>query len=227
MSMVQKDYLMRLIEQLGSVTAAMLRLKRSGEHYEVIQVAHEAVKVLLGLDLDEIESMRTEDLIGLVRLARSGYSSQLAVGTELVVIATLLQEVADAYAISSDPQRGDACRLKALDLYITVVTEEDDDLPQSAIGVESLLDHFTNYKLPATTVERLWRYHEQMHQFARAEDRLFELLDDCEDDQDLIERGVAFYTRLSVRSNTELQNGGLPRDEVLAGLDELQRMRSR
>ena len=61
MSMVQKDYLMRLIEQLGSVSAVILGLKRGGEHQEIIPVARKALTGLVGLDLDEVESMRADD----------------------------------------------------------------------------------------------------------------------------------------------------------------------
>lgn len=78
--------------------------------------------------------------------------------------------------------------------------------------------------LPPNVKDQLWRYAEQTGQFAKAEDWLFALLADAPGNDDLIRRGIAVYQRLCERSDAELQAGQLPREEVLAGLAELQGM---
>ncbi len=57
-------------------------------------------------------------------------------------------------------------------------------------------------------------YCEQLGRFATAEDVLFEMLDRGDD---VAETGPAFYDRLLAKTETELQDGDLPRNEVEDG----------
>jgi hypothetical protein len=78
--------------------------------------------------------------------------------------------------------------------------------------------------LPFELTVLLWRFYEQNGDFARAENVLFELLEEYGVTETVIPHGVAFYERLLARSDFELSSGGLPRDEVEAGLRELRTM---
>lgn len=222
MSFVQRDSILRLIEQLGQVIAIAIGLAKGGQPDEALQVIDQALKGLVGFDLDDIEQMRAEDVIQMVRLARSGHIAPAEmVAGDLAFTAGLLAEAAEIHGLQGELARRDTGRLKALQLYLTVLTEEQPDLAVAVQVVPSLLEKLEGYELPYQTIYQLWQYHEQRGEFARAEDRLFELLDNEQSGDEIVGDGIAFFLRLLDRTDAELEAGGLPRDEVEAGLDEL------
>ncbi|MBO0783785.1 MAG: hypothetical protein J2P37_33660, partial [Ktedonobacteraceae bacterium] len=77
------------------------------------------------------------------------------------------------------------------------------------------------YELPAIIKERLFAYHEQNGAYDKAENILFELLEDMPGNQELRAQGLAFYTRLLQQSDADLAAGNLPRAEIEEGLAQL------
>ena len=62
-------------------------------------------------------------------------------------------------------------------------------------------------------------YHEHQGEYSKAEDCLFELVENgCEE---AIQVGESFYSRLLNRTDQELKRGNLPLSEVNEGLQEL------
>ena len=91
-------------------------------------------------------------------------------------------------------------------------------------SVEELRDALSDYVLPDGTSEMLVRYYEQIGAYAKAEDVLYDFLDTTEDCERVTDIGIGFYERLLDLSDAQLEAGGLPRDEVHAGLDELRQL---
>jgi hypothetical protein len=79
--------------------------------------------------------------------------------------------------------------------------------------------------LPLETQARLMQHYERTGQYAKAEDQLFAMLEVAPAHPGLKELGIGFYKRLQGKSDRELSDGGLPREEVDAGLVELSRAR--
>lgn len=222
--MMQRDYILRLIEQLGQVWAILYTLVSKGQIAEALLVIDQALQRLVGFSLAEAEALSADDLIALIRLSGSRLEESI-VADQLTVLASLLREAADAYAIQGDPDRADNQRLKALHLFLAALTGNGSpSSPQVAEAVEPLLEQLSEYELPARVKDLLWQHFERVGQFAKAEDWLFEFLEDDQAEPDTVERGIAFFERLLERSDAELVQGDLPRDEVLAGLAQLQAM---
>jgi len=225
MSLVQRDYILRIFEQMGQVVAIVIGLKKNGEPAEAMKVMNDSLQGLVGFDLDDIERLGAEDLIQMVRLSRSGSSSAAeVVPGQLAVIAGLLVEAAGVYEMQGEPARADVARIKALHLYLVILTEERLAHDVAMDGVSPLIEQLSEYALPFELTVLLWRYHEQVGDYARAEDCLFELLEEYAVTDTVVPHGVAFYQRLLALSDSELTSGGLPRDEVEAGLRELESM---
>ncbi len=223
--MMQRDYILRLIEQLGQVWAILYTLVTKGQIAEALLVIDQALQRLVGFSLAEAEALSADDLIALIRLSGSRLDESL-VADQLTVLASLLREAADAYAIQGDPDRADNQRLKALHLFLAALTGNGSpSSPQVADAVEPLLEQLSEYELPAPVKDLLWQHFERVGQFAKAEDWLFELLEDDQAEPGAVEQGIAFFERLLERSDEELVQGDLPRDEVLVGLAQLQAMR--
>ena len=76
---------------------------------------------------------------------------------------------------------------------------------------EALIERAAGTRLPAAVLRRLLGYYEARGLLARAEDVLYEWLDTK--DPAAPEGGLTFYERLSSKSDSELNDGGLPRDQ--------------
>jgi hypothetical protein len=225
MSLVQRDYILRIFEQMGQVVAVVIGLRRNGEPAKAMNVMNDSLQGLVGFDLDDIERLGADDLVQMVRLSRSGSASaDEMVPGQLAVIGGFLVEAAEIHDLQDEPARADAARIKALHLYLVILTEERLAHDVALDAVFPLLEQLSNYALPFELTVLLWRFYEQLGDYARAENVLFELLEEYGVTETVIPHGVAFYERLLARSDFELSSGGLPRDEVEAGLRELRTM---
>jgi hypothetical protein len=61
--------------------------------------------------------------------------------------------------------------------------------------------------------------------YDKAEDVLFELLEQGTHRNIILSEGVAFYQRLSKKRLEELEKGNLPIDEVLEGMKKIQSLK--
>lgn len=219
--MVKRDYLLRVIEQLGVAWAGVLRLaglRQGGQYEEAGQGIDQLARQYLGLTAGALRARSAGELIGLVRLGSTIGAGDAATAEKLLLLGALLREDAALRAAQHDGDGAAASGLKALQVYLTVVVEEGvtDERALDAIG--PLRERVAAYELPLTVRELLWRFHEQTGDFAAAEDALFHLLDD---DPALLPDGIAFYERLLALPDEALHAGKLPRDEVEASLAEL------
>jgi hypothetical protein len=89
--------------------------------------------------------------------------------------------------------------------------------------VDELVAALRPHALSARTYATLILYYERQGQFGRAEDVLFDWLDQASDPADALTVGEGFYGRLRLLSDEALGTGELPRAELEAGLGELQR----
>lgn len=64
-------------------------------------------------------------------------------------------------------------------------------------------------------------FHESMYNFAEAEDALWNALDVAGQHPQLLARGKQFYEQCRKQSDSRLEEGGLPREEVTDGLEEI------
>jgi hypothetical protein len=223
MSLVQRDYILRLFEQMGQVITVVIGLKKNGEPSEALRVASDGLHGLVGFNLEDIEKLAAEDIVQLIRLSRSGHASPgEQVAGQLGVVGRFLTEIADIHDIQAEPERADRARLKALHIYLVVLVEEQSSIDEVQAAIALLVGQLSGYVLPFAISDMLWRHYEMRGDFARAEDTLFEMLETGGHDQGVVDNAIAFYQRLLEKADNDLEEGGLPRDEVLAGLSELQ-----
>jgi tetratricopeptide (TPR) repeat protein len=91
-------------------------------------------------------------------------------------------------------------------------------------ALEDLADRLGKSSRSARVDATLALFYEQAGQFAKAEDALFSLIEAAPGNTDALAMGAAFYGRLLRLDDGQLAAGGLPREEVEAGLAELKRL---
>ena len=216
--MFRRDYVLRLVERLVQALTRVRDQTDAGDYAAAGESLDSAFLELMGAGADEI--CRHSDTELLARLTQEGPTQSLPDKTRLLV--ALLQQAGVLYAAENRELQSRACWLKALNLLLTLQMDDpDSELAQFIPTIDLLRDQLREGPIPPSTLAALWRHYERIGAYARAEDILFILLEEQPDNPALISEAKLFYERLLRQSDTALEEGNLPREEVKEGFAEI------
>lgn len=208
----KNDYIIRMIEQLGLAWAEIVSFKRRGKYGEAEALISRTARKLLGFDTGLLRGLSDE---GIIQLLKRPDASD--VGPYLAA-AQLLAEQGEIDELRGATDLGYDCYHKALSLYLETCLGAPDVWAGSyADRVIFLLGRLREYPLPPTIDRKLFRYLELQGDYAQAENIVFRLAE--HGDPEAGAAGEAFYARLREKSDKELEQGGLPRDEMEDGAE--------
>ena len=215
--MFQRDYILRLVEQLAKTLGAVLTLKKARRFEEAELAITEAARNLVGLDIDTLLALPTDQIVALFSTGGS-----LDTG-KCLVVAELLYEEGEVKDLQGDERTAYQSRIRSLGLLLEVSGREDLSRIPDAEGylrkIETLARALAIFA-PAPDIQRkLIQHHERRGSFADAEDALFELIEAGH--EEIVVPGIELYERLLAKSDEELERGKLPRSEVEEGLSQL------
>tara|TARA_Y100001934_G_scaffold274746_1_gene367750 strand:+ start:906 stop:1598 length:693 start_codon:yes stop_codon:yes gene_type:complete len=216
--MIRQDYIVRMIEKFAALIAQIVQRSSEGDLEDVRKLINQGTEEWVGLTIEEMREMSDSKLIS--RLLK-GVSTAEGRNRCFMTVA-LLHQTARLHDRTNEQGEAVQCRLRALALLMTIrnFTEEEvvpDFVPKLAL----LLEELKGFELPAPVLAALMHHHELNGEFAKAEDRLFELLDRMEWEGRTIEFGHSFFHRLLGKSDEELVAGGLPKEEIESAIEEL------
>ncbi|MFC4103118.1 DUF6483 family protein [Paenibacillus xanthanilyticus] len=213
--MFQRDYFMRMIEQIGEVSGALLGLRREKKQEEALQFIDEQLDKLFRMNGKLARSLSDTDLIRM--MSRSGVVETANVQG----IALLLKEEGQLHEELGDEEAAYAVRLKSLHLFARMALLDAPPLAKPAAEeAEELIAKLAAYELPVATKRLLGEFYEAHGRFDKAEDVHYELMEDGELPRSETE---AFYRRLLLLPDETLEHGGVTREEVGAALKQLDR----
>ncbi|MHB1128420.1 MAG: DUF6483 family protein [Bacillota bacterium] len=215
--MFQKDYIMRMIEQFANVLAKVMGLKSTHKHEESMQVLNDALYDFTGLSEETIAKLSYRDIINIVCGANEINPEKC------FMLAELLKEKADVFANMDEMNKAFNLYLKSLNVYVEVILINKTSYLEPNFGtIDQTINILKQYQLPYETQKLLFQYYEHIMKYDKAEDELFDLLDqDSSDSNVLLSEGAAFYERLKRKRPEELKRGNLPMDEVLEGMEKI------
>jgi len=215
--MLQRDYLMRMIEQFSNVLAKVIGLKSADKIEEKQQVLNEALNHFIGLSEATIESLSYRDLINLV-------SGVKEINPEkCFILAELLKAKADVFASYDDMDKSFNLYLKSFNIYVeTMLSNNSSYLEPNYSTIDQTINTIMQFQIPYETKKLLFHYYERIMKYDKAEDVLFELLNQGTHKNVILSEGAAFYERLEQKRPEELEKGNLPIDEVLEGMEKIQ-----
>jgi tetratricopeptide (TPR) repeat protein len=207
----QRDWLMRQIEMIGRMLAAILGKARSGQPLEALGMFDAAYQPLLGVGSKLLPLLSDEQLVDMLK------PGGVPDPHRWPLLVQLLKTEADLYAELDEHDESLPRYRKALMLLRTFGGER---LPDPELAAD-LAGRLRAYELNAATrIDVAWLY-ERSGCYADAEDTLYEAIEGEEGDEQLVDAGIGFYRRLLARDDGDLAAGDLPRAEVQAGLAEL------
>jgi hypothetical protein len=213
----QRDYILRLVEQLAKTLGSVVALKKAKRYDEAERGVAEAAKNLVGLDVATLLALPVEHIVTLL-----SPGSSLDAG-KCIVVAELLYEHGELKELQGEDGTAYDTRVRALCLLLEVSGRESlERIPDSERylrRIEALVDTLSAYPPVPAVQEKLIFHHERQGDFSAAEDVLFELVD--AGDENIIAPGIELYERLLAKDDDALNRGRLPRDEVEDGLAQL------
>ena len=145
-----------------------------------------------------------------------------AVQMKTFMLASLLQEAGDVAVAQNQAELGRAHYLKGLHLLLhTLAGGYVEDCPEFVPKVETFVTALRDFELPLETLAALMQHYDRSGEFAKAEEALYNMLEQAGENPRILEFGIAFYERLLVQSDADLEVGNLPRSEVESSVVEL------
>jgi len=214
--MIRNDYIVRMIEEFAEALRRIRALKNEQRHGEASLLTEEEFKRITGIDSQALLKLSETELIAHLIESDAAHG----VREKMFFVTTLLKEAGDLAAAEGRIDDSRACYLKGLHLLLDSLARGDDfEQPEFVPKVDLFVN--TLEEIPPQTCALLMQHYERTGQFAKAEDALFTILDSDASNDYALNFGIAFYERLLGRTDTQLEDGNLPRAEVEAGLQEL------
>jgi hypothetical protein len=115
--MPKEDYLLKYLEKLSRVIAAMLGFRDKGFPEDALRLADETYMELLDFKAEELAIMPVEKFIEIIK--KAGYTS-----TFLEIIACLANETADSFQMIGNKEFATGFYRKTLEIYY-LLNEKD------------------------------------------------------------------------------------------------------
>jgi hypothetical protein len=204
-----------MIHQLAQVLAKVMGLSEVKQYDEALEEVQRSSKQLLGMDLRLLTTLSDQEF---VRLLSLGDRFDVE---KCVVAGELLRLVGEVKEREGDEAERFQCFATSLSLFLELLIRESGVLPREYFDkIEWLIGKTSPYELSIGLKAKLFRYYETVGKFDTAENTLFEIV---ERDPEFVGEGMKFYGRLRAKSEVELEQGNLPRNEVEASIRELEK----
>ncbi len=229
--MFRQDYIMRTIRVFIDALILLIRSRRDQDYPRARSIIAQTWEDIFGLSTASVMALSERTLLSML-LKRSGG----AVDTALMAARLFKEDGVLAMAVGQEDE-GRGLYLKALNCYLEIAVEPSvgvdgfrwisEEIDQSGLvkdpreAIEELLRLLAGTALPIPTTLLLFNYYERYGQYGKAEDTLFHVMDDYPAEPEIAQLGLGFYERLESMADDRLERGGLPRDEVREGLEQL------
>jgi hypothetical protein len=218
--MAQRDYILRLFEEASRAIAQILSLRQMKNYQAAHDLIDEQIRQTLGMSGNFLLALADEALLSLLTTLGTLNAEKSW------LVALLLKVEGDLYAEELDENRSYHCRLKACNLFLEVLYGQK---PQRDVAEVTELDELwhwlSDYELPLRTRQIFFWYLERTGRYDRAEQMLFEILEDDTEEYtarvETREQGEAFYARLLRKSDVALQVGNFSSTRIREGLMRL------
>lgn len=223
--MASKDYLVRQLETFMRALAQVISLRRSRMEAAATLVLDDLSAGFLGLSASDIAGLEYSSL-----LAHLDGPGGADVDRRLMAADVPHEK---ARLLEAGERAEEALAADVLSFRLLVDARErwgDAALGARRDRLDETARHIRRGELDRETLVLLWRHHLEVRRYGAAEDVLFRLLEAPPEggggDAGLVDEGIRVYEGLLGLPDAELAAGGLARDEVAEGLEELRRVRA-
>lgn len=213
--MINKDYILRLAEQIGYEISILVGLRKRDKHQDELLTIDNLLLKYTGMTSRFINALSDQML--LQSLSPMGSLN----ADPALWIASLLKEEGEVYDALNNGHESYYRYVKSLYLFLEILHQEHVALDSPLYtDTGELIQKLADYEIPSYIQPQLFRYYEQLGQYARAENILFEYLEK-QPDVAMLEAGKAFYQRIQTKGTADLLLGNFSQEEITEGLVQL------
>ena len=163
--MSQRDYILRLAEEVGRALAQVIYHKQRQDYQGALNFIDEQFKQTLGMGAGFIHSAPEETLLAML-------TSLGVLNTEKCwLLATLLKAEGEIYELQENESDSYYSYLKSMNLFLEVLSVDKTlSLSEPVAEVEGLLYKLEAYELPLRTRQLLSRYFKRTGRRSKAEE---------------------------------------------------------
>lgn len=215
---INKDYILRLAERIGREISILLGLRQRDKHEEALIYIDDLLLNTTGLTSRFINSLSEETLL---RTLLSLDATRVDLSRWLTV-ATCLKVEGDIYEDMGQSNESYYRYLKSLFLFLEALNREPiEEYAPFATSIHELLEKLSDYEIPKMLKYQIFWYYEYKGEYGKAEDSFLDLQETLPNDQELRDKGLAFYRRLQAKSDADLHAGNFSREEIEEGIEKL------
>ena len=208
--MYTQDFIKRMINQLVAALQMIIGLKAAGQYGQALQAINQALEQLLGLKADLVRRLADQTILD--SLTQDGHLDT----DRLSILADLFKEEGDIYAGLKDPAQSFASYVRALNFYLEVaLSASPEELPRSEDKLLDIYYDLKKYQLPSQTLYGIYEFSERSGRYLLAASILGQLSDDPDLRAEARQELKVFFQRLLSKTDGELEQGDLPRAEII------------
>jgi len=216
--MFRRDYIMSQIEFMVEALQQVSGLAWEKRYQAAMSLVDESLDKLFGLNGTAITNLFGQEPLSQLTFGEETDLSQ----AKLIAAAALLKEAGIIQAEQGAENESFQSLVSALELLLTALLNHNNSpLPEYAPDVEEMTDALADWHLPTHLNRLLLRYYHKLGQLDKAENLLFEMIEQEPEDKETLELDITFYQLILAESDSYLEAGNLPREEAEAGLAEL------
>lgn len=217
--MLKRDLTAELVGKFNEALDKIKEYRKEGKNEEALNAIDNALKDLFRLGFKFFNSFSDENLIDMVK-------TDGTINTDkCIMMAKLLEEDAEILQNLDDSNESFYIYLKSLNLFLEAYLnkDEDCDLQSFFSDIDIIIEKICDYKVPLILQNKMIDYYIKTKNYDKAEDILYEVLEDNNFNKSVLEKGISFYKELLTKSNEDLENGNLSKEEVVESLSILKK----
>src|SRR5260370_15071581 len=217
--MSQRDYILRIAQELGSALAQVLYNRQIKDYAAAHNLIDEQSKQVFGMGIGFMRSVPEETLLSML-------TSLDTLDTEKCwLLAILLKTEGDIFEDQGNASESYYSYIRSLNLFLEVLLLGTSSSDRSIIPeIDDLLSRLSDYDLPIRTRLLLFRYFDHAHMYARAEHLLLEMLETHGPDEAILAYGMSFYQQLLKKSDATLSADNFTKEKAIKGLSQLEKL---
>ena len=216
--MFQNDYIMRMIFQMGEFLLNLKNRLKEEQYEDSLNEIDKQIKELTGMDPHTFNGLDYQNVSNII--GRQGAIDW----AKCIFISEALREKGHVYELLNNEDESFYYYLKSLNYVLYLVNNCDNfEVNDYVKSVNLSYSKIKDYVIPFETKKMLIEYLKIRGKYAEAENMIYELLNEGnqEDYIIMIDKGVKFYESILNVPEENLIIGGLPKEEVIEGLENL------
>lgn len=217
--MLKRNLTAELVGKFNEALAKIKENREEGKNEEALIVIDNTLKDLFRLGFKFFNSFSDENLIDMVK------TDGTINADKCIMMAKLLEEDAEILEDLGNSDESFYIYLKSLNLFLEAFLNKDEDCDLQGFfsDIDIIIEKICDYKVPVILQNKMIDYYIKTKNYDKAENILYEILEENDFNKNLLEKGISFYKDLLNKDDEDLENGNLSKEEIIESLSSLKK----